>query len=141
MVRRGQQKKRDEARARKEAEEQVVEAAGSYVPPPREECQERSFTAELGDGRLLRLKVHFWRRSGVTTEFVFILQTREWDRWVNGPRIDCCHGVCHVHDADDAPMSDRLKTLDSADDVKDAMAIADLEIRRIADTILGREEG
>lgn len=53
MVRRNQQKKRDEARAKKKAEEQVVEAVGNYVPLSRDECQERSYTAELGSGGLL----------------------------------------------------------------------------------------
>ena len=141
MVRRNQQKRRNEARAKKEAEEQVAEAAGSCVPPPRDERQERSYTAELGSGGLLRLKVHFWRRGADTTEFVLILQTREWNQWKNGPRIDCCHGVCHVHKDDDEPMSDRLKTLNSVDDVKGAWAVADIAIRKIADNILGREEG
>lgn len=141
MVRRNQQKKRDEARARREAEQQVVDARGIYEPPPREQCQERSFTSEIGDGGLVRLQVYFWRKGGDTTEFVMILQTREWNQWKNGPRIDCCHGVCHLHEDDDEPMSDRLKTLHSVDDVKLAWAVADVEIRKIADTILSREGG
>lgn len=141
MVRRGQQKKRDELRARREAEQQVIEAQGTYEPPPRSDCREKSFTAEIGEGGVLRLKVHFWRQGGNTTEFVMILQTREWDQWQNGPRIDCCHGVCHLHDDDDEPMSTRLKSLNSVEDVAKAMLIADIEIRKIADTILSREGG
>lgn len=141
MVRRNQQKKRDEIRARRDAEERTIDVKGTYVPPPRSECVERSYTTELGDGGLLRLEVHFWRNGRDTTEFVLILQSKEWDKWKNGPRVDCCHGVCHLHLVDDEPMSEYYKTLDSVDDVKEAWKVADIEIRRIADTILSREDG
>lgn len=141
MVRRNQQKKRDEARARKQAREEVDDATGAYVPPPRDECVERTYTSELGDGGLLRLEVHFWRRGSDTTEFVLILQSREWNQWKNGPRIDCCHGVCHLHTDDDEPMSEYYKTLETVEDVQEAWKIADVEIRRIAATILSREDG
>lgn len=140
MVRRGQQRKRDLVKAQKHAENQIDDVRGSYVPPDREDCQMRSFTSELGREGLLRLQVNFWRRGGSTTEFVLILQVREWDQWKNGPRVDCCHGVCHLHKEDGEPMSETYKTLDTVEDVQEAWKIADVEIRKFAATILSREE-
>ena len=141
MIRRGQQKKRDLRRAKKVADEQISQTRGTYQPPPREDCAERRYERPIGDEGLLQLLVMFWRHTGSTVDFVLIIQKRTWEAWENTARIDCAHGTCHVHYSDDAPASKHLLTLNSATDVKTAMAIALKEIDKIADMIMQGEEG
>lgn len=141
VIRRNQQDRRAERQAARDAERQSELLEGSYRTPPRDKCVEKEHEKILDDEDTIRLQTRFWRKDGNTTEFVLVIRQREWDSWRNGPRIDCCHGMCHVHLDDDAPPSKSLMTLDTVRDVEEAMAAAIDEITWIADALHAQGEG
>lgn len=139
MVRRHQQAKRQERRAERDRQHPDSMARGEYEPPDRAICVEKTVHLPWGDGFEFRIELRFWRHEHETTEFVYLIQRRVWDDWTNVARIDCSHGSCHVHDPDDGPPTEELVRLDTTDDVRASMALAQDKAREILEDLVGGE--
>ncbi|GAA2225905.1 hypothetical protein N1031_04220 [Herbiconiux moechotypicola] len=127
MVRRTQQQRRAEVRARAAAVEALERENGSYNRPPRSDTRAKSWDTPVDDFNTIRIVTTIWRHDGALVDFVLILQTAGWGgSWRNVALVDCCDGHCHLHpdDSRHRELRQHLMRLDTVDDVSAAYRLA-----------------
>jgi hypothetical protein len=139
VVRRNQQQRRDERRDAAAAFDSVADQTrGSYRPPDRASCREKSWVQSIDDADTIRVHTSIWRRDGRIVDFALVVLVAgiDWS-WTETARIDCCHGHVHQHHEDPAHRTS-LKPLHVVDDVESGYEIASIRIVRYAITIRDR---
>lgn len=76
----------------------------------------------VDDAATVRLANHIWRDGGLLVNFVINIQRIRPGGWETVEYVDCCHGHCHLHTADDRTES--IMTLDTVHDVQAAFRAA-----------------
>lgn len=123
LIRRYQQRKVDERRARRAAAEGLE--SGKYRIPNCAELREQAINHLVDDEATIRVQNRFWTDRGSVVNFVLLLQMRDLDgSWRNLSRIDCCHGHSHLHPEDDGPAGESIFRLDDVTDVVKAHKVS-----------------
>lgn len=121
-MRRGQQAKKAERRARRNAEAELTSQQGEYRAD-RAACRVGQPWHQTGDSaNTVRLEHHIWRLGGKLADFVINAQVLTADGWVTVEYVDCCHGYCHHHAQNGSERA--IKRLDTIDDVAAAFSEA-----------------
>lgn len=136
MVRRSQQAKLEEQRARRAAAAAIGESQvnGSYRSPDRKLCEFREWSAAADDLGVIAMKVRMWKFNGHIVDFVITLEIDSAPTgWIDDVRIDCKHGHAHLHPIKGEPR--HIRRLDDVNDVRDALAQSIAFMRRYTVTL------
>ncbi|MCS5497648.1 hypothetical protein NY547_10405 [Cnuibacter physcomitrellae] len=141
MVRREQQRRRNERRAAKDSLLRLTDQTrGTYLPPDRQECFAKGYYETLDDSNTLRIETRIWRSEKRLVDFVLILRALDWDEWTTIARVDCCWGFCHLHPPEDESRHEPIARLDSVDDVERAFRLAHQRLTEVGYRIRDRRE-
>lgn len=135
MTRRSQQPRREQQKAERETQSVLTDQTrGVYVPPPRNECEEKSWEQSADAADTIRVSVHIWRQGAKIVDFALILQVPNLAGiWAEIGRMDCCHGHAHLHHK--SGFISTSTPLHSVDDVRNAFDVANTRIMDYATTI------
>lgn len=139
MTRRRQQITRALRRAQREVSSELDAPGGSYRPPKRHKCREKSWQVAVDDVNAVRLHYITWRKGSDLVDFVILVERIASTGWTEVERFDCCHGYCHLH-ADGRPSKQPIYTLDKVQDVQKAFTQASREADIRAAIIRGKGE-
>ncbi|BBZ30695.1 hypothetical protein MMAD_49900 [Mycolicibacterium madagascariense] len=131
MIRREQQGRQELRKAQRTAAAEIASERGSYRPPRRNACRERSWESAADDANTVRLENRTWHLGKHLTEFVINAQVLTAEGWRTIEYVDCCHGSCHHHPQNGADPR-HIARLDAIQDVTEAFRLAqDLMYERL----------
>ena len=135
MARRTQHSRREERRARAQAERLVAEQErGRYRAPDRRDCAERAWYQSVDDADTVRISHRIFRSGGRLVDFVVLVQTLQLDgTWAEAARADCCHGYVHLHHANGQVSA--IGPLHDVGDVASLFDVASTQVLTYAVTI------
>ena len=120
MVRRSQQRRRDEKLAARSAAPERSDQ-GTYIPPDRAKCEQTDMPHYGPAHERVRPRIIVWRQAGRLVEFVVRVDGRRGDgTWKSLLEIDCKHGHVHYHEGVGTDRSEgtHLHRLDTVADVQ-----------------------